>query len=477
MKACVYISSEKIEAVGYTGRGKAVRILKYAFAPLREGAVINGRITDSEELVEQLKALKAQHPALFKRPALMAEGGTTSTKRISVPKKLSRSRYLRLCADEFADIAAGGGYVYGCRELKSKSKTGRDLFICAAELAQINDYISAFAQAGVGLSAIRVGKEAVLEYVALNAALFGGITVINAVDGFTMLSMIFNSGVNVFISRTRLYGEGPEFLRSVADNLSGMSQFARSEQLGELERSCYIGLSAEDVEYLAEINPSAEILVEQLSPGGGESPLPAQSQFIHLGAMLSSAAIDLKKAIKNASRLKKQRKATRRRPLLAVLLLLLAAALATPTALLNIENAGLDTEIAELEAYVNGEENLAKIAELDALEAETARLNDILRQRGEVLGPAPSADGELLDFVGSRSGNVEIDRYSVDEAARRLSISGSSTSQSEVAGYVEALKLHARVQDISYTGYGQDGSGRYGFSLEITLMPNGEALP
>ena len=47
MKSSVYISSERIEVIGYGKSGKSVSVEEYATCQLPEGTMINGRIIDS----------------------------------------------------------------------------------------------------------------------------------------------------------------------------------------------------------------------------------------------------------------------------------------------------------------------------------------------------------------------------------------------------------------------------------------------
>ncbi|MDR1670077.1 MAG: hypothetical protein LBR76_08970, partial [Oscillospiraceae bacterium] len=240
MESSVYISSEQIQVVGYSGGV----IREFVTHPLPEGTMINGMITDQAFLIECLASMRGEHPELFKKPSLVVDGSAILVKRIPTPK-LGKKQYRQLVRDDFSEAGENADdLACGFQTLPG----GRALLACAADKSVIDNYTSAFKSVGVNLRSIRVGTQAIMSYIATRPELQQKSFVLNMIDGVTMLSLIFENGVNVFISRTRLYGDTKEQLaQTIIDNLGGLIQFNRSQKFGEVTDSYYLGVSAADL--------------------------------------------------------------------------------------------------------------------------------------------------------------------------------------------------------------------------------------
>ena len=224
MKSSIYVSAEQIQVIGHLGG--AVR--RYVTYPIPEGTMFNGTITDSAFLAECLMSLKREHSELFSSgTTLIVDGSTILSRRITSPN-LSHKQYLQLVRDDFADsIDSTDNLVCGYHKLQSVENA---ILACAVNKAQVDSYISTFNEAGIKLSGIHIGVDTILGLVKSRADLQQGTIVINVIDGLTMLSMLFENGNNIFISRSRLYGEEKEqVFRSVLENLNGLIQFTRSK--------------------------------------------------------------------------------------------------------------------------------------------------------------------------------------------------------------------------------------------------------
>jgi hypothetical protein len=262
MKSAVYVSSEKIEAIGFSGSsGGKIALHDYVAGELPEGVVMNGKIIDNAAFNECLIGLKKRKAALFKRVSLTIDGSSVLTKKVVTPK-LNKWQYLQLALDELSETTDNPESLV-CNTLMLRGQNA--MLAVAAEKAQIDSYANAFKAADIMLESINIGVETILSYVNTHQKFAQSTCVINLIDGVTMLSMVFSKGVNVFISRTRLFGEeNNELLQNVLDNLSGIIQFAQSEKFENIENSYYLGLKKADVDFMASINPYSEIVISEL---------------------------------------------------------------------------------------------------------------------------------------------------------------------------------------------------------------------
>ena len=471
MKSTIYFSSEKIEVIGFTGSGNHVHIKSYISSPT-EGAVINGRITDAELLVEHLALLRDSRPDMFIDVSLTVDGSAIPTRQVTAPK-LSAKQYRQLARDEFSEVAENfDGMVVDYRVLSS-GENGQNVFICAADRAQIETYISVCRHAGVKLHAVHVGVEAIMNYVESNPGIRSSTSVINVVDGVTMLSMIFDRGVNVFMSRTRLYSEGHEQnIPNILENLSGLVNFNKSEKFGDISCSYYLGLNEKDLAFMREINQHPEVELRTLDISGAEGTgiLPASAQFTYLHTMLPSGSIDL---IDGLRELEKHTKSQRPKKRWIYAFALLIAAIAIPAAILFSRVFSLNREIERLDDYVNDPSALSKIDELDELSVVTARLNGILSQLEEIREEdAEKAvfTNRLIDAVVKGSSVVTIEQFNYTGTEGVLKIAGNSPTQLEFAQYVENLKRSDLVQYVQYSGYSAAKEGFYSFTADIYLV-------
>lgn len=475
MKSSIYISSEQIEVIGYSRIGRRVSIKTYVTRPLLEGTMINGKITDHAQLVECLTELRAERPKLFKNPTLTVDGNFILSKRITVPK-LSKRQYRQLIRTEFADSAEEHEALICDYHLLGGSTA---ILAYASEKTQVESYISAFKTAGIKLKAIRIGMQAILNYISARPEFQKTTFVLNVIDGVTMLSMIFDSGVNVFISRTRLYGEERELLlQNILENLSGLIQFNKSENFNDIMYSYYLGLTDDDLRFMNTISPYPDIKLDTLeifAGAGGAKKLSADAHFVYLNTLLGDDSIDFIRSYKMLAKLEKRQRRTRRPwiPALACVVALLAV----PVAYLSVQISELDDSIRVLNDFMTSEDVAERSAELDRIIEETAYYADVANQlssKEEAENSTASVSNRVLDLITQTSGDrVTVTQFDFNESTETMHVTGRSATETDSAAYVEALKKSKLIRDIYYTGYSY-GGGQYDFSIDVVLAAREE---
>jgi hypothetical protein len=475
MKSSVFITTDKIEVIGFTKAAGPPAVNDYLSAELPEGTLINGKIIDTAAFEEALAEMKAKAPRLFANASLTVDGSSVFTKKIRTPR-LSRRRMLQLVIDEFSDSADGGEteMLYDYITMKNT----HSVLACSVDKSQVDSYRTSFANAGIKLKAVRIGVESILHYVQSRKDLQDSTFVINAIDSFTMLSMVFHNGENMLISRTRLFGDSNiDQLNNALQNLSGLVQFMKSEKIGEIGCSYYLGPDNDDIIYMGEINPYPDIEIAALDVTAGvtgHERLPASARFGFLNTMQSENSINLLNSGKELKALEKSKKPKNYIPLAAAVV---AAALAVPSLLLLRDNIEIDRELNDLRDFLNDPYVAEKKAELSEIEANTVYYSDILKQaemKNQWDMSRAKITAEILDYILGAAVSVRLENFTYSEASGVLSVTGSSANQSDVARYVETLKRNELIEWVGYSGYGAGGEGRYSFSIQITLAYLGE---
>jgi len=474
MKSSIYISSEKIEVIGYSYHLRGVSVKQVLTCPIPEGTMINGKITDPSQLISCLASLRSQSPRLFANSTLIVDGNFVFSKRIVVPK-LSKKQYQLLVREDFTNAAESSEDLICDYHLLSGSGTGTAILACASEKSEIESYISVFKEAGIKLKAIRVGVEAIQNYVNERPDLREKTFVINVIDGITMLSMIFQNGINVFMSRTRLYSEEHEqLIQSILKNLSGFIQFNKSEKFNDIESSFYLGLTDADMKLMKEINPYPDIKLDMLNifnNVNGSEKLSEHSHFAYLNTLLSPKSIDFIRSYHMLDKLKKQ---NRPKKLWIPILAGLTAVLACPVVYFLLQTASVDADITELNDYLTSETLVAKSEELDRIIEQSSYYASIcnkFKEKKEAESSEASVSNEMLDLITQTSGDrVSVNQLNFQKSTGMIRVNGSSATETDSAEYVESLKKNDAIKSINYTGYSYGITGEYNFSIDVELV-------
>ncbi|MCL1807172.1 MAG: hypothetical protein FWG31_05665 [Oscillospiraceae bacterium] len=467
MKSSVYISTEKIEVVGYEGK-KVKRFVEY---PLAEGTMINGMITDAAFLTECLTAMRQENPQLFNAPSLIVDGSAILSRRLVTPR-LSKKRYQQLVRDDFADTTDNPDNLV-CGYHKFGTEGNSDIiFACAVDRTRVDAYVSAFSSAGIKLSSIRVGAEALLNYVNAKPELNKASFVLNVIDGPTMLSMIFDNGSNVFMSRSRLYGDTKEQLfQNVLDNMNGLIQFNRSQKFAEITQCYYLGVNEADLRLIEAINPYADIamkLLDVYSDAGGN--LPPEAHFVYLNTLMRPDSINL---MSGRRELDKHVKHKKPKKLAVPLLIAYVLILALPIGYFWWMNRDLDKEIETINAFINDEATIEKRNALDALTAETRHYSGIVSQYNEIVdwqNRRNAVTSEMLEFIIMQfSEMVTVTSFDYNELTHTVRLQAKSGTYTDMTYYLDGLARNTgMIEYANNSGYNSDTEGVV-FSVEIKL--------
>ena len=473
MKASIHISTGLIKVIAYTKVGLRITVKDFLTYPLPEESVLNGVILDGTQIIEGLRLLKSSQPSLFKEASLVIDGSFVYTKKITVPGKLNKLMYDEVIRDEFAEISSDSENLICDHFLLNSNQDGsKEILACAVENAHAQAYLAIFQAAGIKLSSVHLGVLTVLQFVASNSELKSVPFVLNVVDDVVLLSMIFQNGVNVFQSRTRLYGdERATLVQNTLDGLSGILQFNKSEKYTDLTNCFYLGLSDADMSLVAMNVSYPEISFSLLNiyrDAKGAEMLPPNAHFAFLNALVPDSQADLLNNIRMLEKAKARRKPKNRWiPIIAGTAALLALVIAGLWFLVN----GVERDVREIKNHLNSPGVIAQRDEASSLSMDTARINNLYNavadQRDETAA-RPQVSNRLLSTIVRTGGTaVTINGMNFDSDNRVLSVSASSATEYDASSYVEALKRDSLIEDVSYTGYRTGSDGEFIFSIDV----------
>lgn len=519
MKSSIYIAAEKIEIIGYTKRGTKMNINDYVNYPIPEGAMINGKITEPGDIIECLKTLKKANPHLLEEVSLVIDGNSVITKKLPVPN-LKRAQYLQLVREDMADTAENYAnliFDYSFLEYKKKlkkekppklgkggkaaksakksddakaaestalktndgtvqSQNSSAIFACATDKLTIESYQNVFDEAKIKLCAISVGLEAVINFVGKQKDLLTKTFVLNIVDGFSMLSIIFEKGNYIFSTRTRLIGDDNEqLLFNILENLSPLIQFNKSQQLSDIQASYYLGLSYDQVAFIAKVSMHTDVKISVLdiykNAKKGRKVGDA-CYFAFFGALLDRKNINLIQSYKNVEKYSKERK---RGSLLPLFPILLAVAIGAIVGYPLLQTYQLQDDISIIEEYLSDATVVAKSAELDGISQKSDAFANIIKQIEDKqleLDARAAVSRAALDLITkSNNQTISVTEFSFSEAEGIVHVVGNSATQNDSANYVLVLKASDFVDDVYYTGYSFDNAEipRFNFAVDVVL--------
>ena len=474
MKASIHISTDMVKVLAYTKTGFKPTIRDFFTYPLPEECVLNGVILDGAPIIEGLRLLKSSKPGLFKEASLVIDGSFVYTKKITVPGKLNKITYDEVIRDEFAEISPDrDNLICDYFELSTNADGSKEILACAVEYAHAQAYLGIFDAAGIKLTSVHLGILTVLQYVESSPELRNTPFVLNVVDDVILLSMIFQNGVNVFQSRTRLYGdERSTFVRSTLDGLSGIIQFNRSQNLAELTNCYYLGLSDADMSLVAMDISYPDIRFSPLQiyrDVKGAELLPPGAHFAFLNTLVPDAKSDLISNIKMLEKAKARRKPKNKWiPVLACTALVLAAVIGV----LWFMVLSVERDIKQTETFLN--DNFTERTRLDALKADTDRVNNLyeaVNQKKTETNAKPQLSRQLLENINKAGGTmVTVNGINFSSDNGVLSLSCTGATEFDAAHFVETLGRDPLVDRVYYTGFREGSSGEYIFTIDIVAV-------
>jgi len=471
MKASIHISTDMVKVLSYTKAGHSIAVKDYLTYPLPEECVLNGVILDGTPIVEGLKSLRSSKPELFSDVSLVIDGSFVYTKKLTVPGKLNKLMYDEVIRDEFAEISTDSeNLICDHFPLSDNEDGSKEILACAVEYAHVQAYLAIFNEADIKLTSVHLGILTVLQFIESRQDLSAIPFVLNVVDNLVQLSMIFQNGVNVFQSRTRLYGDDRATLvRSTLDGLSGIVQFNRSQNFTELTNCYYLGLSPSDMDLVALDTSYPDIRFSALpiyNNASGAEQLPPGAHFAYLNTLVPETKSDMLANIKMLEKAKNRRKPKNRwLPIIAGTAFFLLAVITVLWIMVGTVESSSKKINNHLDKVASERE------QIDGLKNDTSRINNLyeaVNSQKEETDSHPQVSRSLLDFITTTGDNkVSINGINFNSESRTLSVACTSGSEYDGAIFVEDLKKNSMIDTVYYTGYSTGSDGEYLFTIDV----------
>jgi len=466
MKSSIYISTEQIQVVGYLN-GKVAMFVHH---DLPEGVLYNGKIMDSILLTECLTSLKKDYPQMFKSGvALVVDGSTILTRNINTPT-LSHKNYLQLVRDDFAgSFEDKNDFVCGYHKFQPGAILG-----CAVNKTFVDSYISTFKESGIKINAIHIGVETIINFVKSKDFLQKSTIIVNVLDGQTILSMVFVNGDNVFIQRTRLYGETrSEILENILDNLGNLLQFTQSQNHGAVTASYYFGLGDADVYQMNDIGRYENVKFSALKVYAKEPRLTSEVHFAALSFEFSKKSINLFTASAELDKYIKNKKPKKWWiPTLAIYILAFGGVAGWN--LFNLNK--INNEIYEINNFLTSPEVEESIVAINQIISEVSFFNYIQNQVNERAAwesSMPAVVSSMINYILFDHGlDVQVSSFTFTESLGIVRINAVTTSAQISNDYVDLLYDIGLASHVTYLGYSSAADGTFSFSVDITLYVN-----
>lgn len=248
----VYISSQSIQLIsGSADGGDMISIENFATLPIGEGAMINGVITDEQDVKDVLEQLKEQG---IHECQLVIDSGQILSKNVIVPF-MNKKELIQFTKDELSSIDASyTDLIYDYSVLATKCEDGKtgEILCCGVERKLIGSYIDLFASVNIKLKGIDISINAVNKLTQELPELENKTYIISILDGNNVSSFLFEKNKYVFSNRSRLFSErGTDaFNIEMSGTISQLIQFNKSQHSEHAIEIAYFCNLQEDEELL-----------------------------------------------------------------------------------------------------------------------------------------------------------------------------------------------------------------------------------
>ncbi len=465
MQTLVYFSNDGIQVLqGIIKKGR-LTITNHKTLPVEAGALINGVITNEEVFRETIRAALKESPKLFKNIKLIIDSSLILTKTVEVPK-LKPRELETLAATEF-DESAGNYDELVVDYTPIPGVAGNYIFCCGIEKRVIESYVALFASLKIQIQSIDVGLNTIIQYVTATRDFRGMTFALNILDGKNLVSLLFENGIFIFSTRSRLLAErGSEaFSQELSGKLSSLIQFNKSQKSDHhLNMSLYAGLDPFELEGLKALNfePDLSLFILPQTPNVKNTFVMEESfdfsTYIYpiAGFFSGSRPLNLFGAYR------KNNASAKALPFEYKALIIPGAMILVFLIIFGVFfglKFSAQKRLEETNAYISDTNNQAEYMqakeltdELAAIEEEVANIETIKA----AVKSNPALVSVMMNSLASQgNGAITLNALAYDGVTGAIHIEATANNEKEAARYIERLKSTAYFTQVDYTGYAQ----------------------
>ncbi|MEL7661668.1 type IV pilus biogenesis protein PilM [Acetobacterium wieringae] len=465
MQTLVYFSNDGIQILQGIVKKDRLTITNYKTLPVEAGALINGVITNEEVFRETIIEALKESPKLFKNMKLIIDSSLILTKTVEVPKLKPRELEV-LAAAEFDESAGNYDELVVDYTPISGSSSNR-IFCCGIEKRVIESYVTLFGSLKIQIQSIDVGLNTMIQYVTATRDFRGMTFALNILDGKNLVSLLFENGIFIFSTRSRLLAErGTEtFAQELTGKLSSLIQFNKSQKSEHpLNMSLYAGLDEFELEGLKALNFDPDLNVFALPQTPNIKTGFVMDEAFDFGSFIypSAGFFSGSRPLNLFASYRKSNAAKKALPFEYKVLILPAAMifvfLITFGVFFGLKySAGKRLE--EMNAYISDANNQAKYLqakqltdEVNSIQVEIANIETI----NAAINSNPDLGSAMMNSLATQgNGVITLNALAYDGTTGAIHIEATANNEKEAARYIERLKSTAYFTQVDYTGYAQ----------------------
>lgn len=251
MITSVFFSNEKLQVVVGAVSGKKITVKDYFTAPISEGCILNGVITNDYALKRQLADLFARYKIPKGDINLIIDCNSILTKSVVVPTT-THENILKIVKGEFIEVENYEELIYDYFVLNPRLENGGAVVLgCAADKTFIATYVELFEQIkGAKISSINLALNCEIKLLRFLPETREKTLIVGVLDKNNLNLSLFVGGVFKFTSHTRLFDERGTQASSdeISRAMSSMMQFASSQKYGsEISAAYMCGLADNEI--------------------------------------------------------------------------------------------------------------------------------------------------------------------------------------------------------------------------------------
>ena len=226
MAVSVYISNTQLHVTVGSGSAKKVRVRRAYRLRLSEGSIINGVITNEEQLRDELMSIWKEYRLPRKNIQLIIDSGKIMSKVLQVPymKEKELLSYIRM---EFSEGQREDQVIDYMPMAKDGPYDLNRIFCAAVEKNVIDSYLSLFQDMRLKIKRISIGMACLIKTAMATGYFQDRTGILMILEENSVTSVLFENGRYLYSRRNRLIHDihtpqGVEELERIAD---GIRQF------------------------------------------------------------------------------------------------------------------------------------------------------------------------------------------------------------------------------------------------------------
>lgn len=245
----IFIASDVIYAMETTHTRGTIKVLKEIRLPIKEGVFANGLIIDIPAFTSYLKNIVSLNKTFAKDVTVVVDSSSIITKKVDVPEKIRGDMVHGIAKKELA-YADDLDLVFDTCLISEDS--GTKAYCCALEKKIVQQYNTAFEDAGIQINRVDVPLSTILNFTYISEDFKNMNYILNIVEEDILYSIVFERGNYIFSTRDRIYEQvGTEdynlFMLRKVDSLVSYFNNNSTEDIDTLRNIYFYGIPNETI--------------------------------------------------------------------------------------------------------------------------------------------------------------------------------------------------------------------------------------